>query len=257
MQRERLIDVQRLFLRAATGGGLEPASGLILDAAGVPAADRLAVYADMYRDRLVDSLAEDFPKLWATVGGCRFREIVLAYIALHPPWSWTLRDAGDRLPGFLAGEESCPAWWAELAALEWARIEAFDAADDPALTREHLTVLAPEEYPGLALSPVSSLALLAQSFTVDDAWSRIEEGGDAGLVEAGARTVAIWRRDFVVYHRTLAADEAELLALVMRGCSFAELCGSAAHLVGDARAAARAAELLLAWVQAAVLRAPA
>src|SRR5690242_10865637 len=95
-------------------------------------ADRVGVYASMYLWRLVDALAEDFPKVAAALGRERFADVVRAYLARHPSTEPSVRHLGRALPAFLVGVE--PAWLADLARLEWTRLDVFDAPDAAPLT---------------------------------------------------------------------------------------------------------------------------
>src|SRR5262249_47708892 len=85
----------------------------------------------------------------------------------------------------------------DLARLEWARVEAFDAADAIPLTRDDLRALAPEDWPSLSLALVPSAKIL-----------------DAGIL--------VWRRGFVVRHRAIEGEERAAIARLP--ATFAEMC---------------------------------
>ncbi|MCA9676148.1 MAG: putative DNA-binding domain-containing protein, partial [Myxococcales bacterium] len=142
-----LRGLQAEFLGAVLDGAPARAAPRVIGDARLDAVGRVEVYARMYRDRMVDALAEDFPKLVAIIGGERFAALVIEYLVRHPSRSWTLRDAGDRFARFLAGRAATPPWWAELAALEWARVDAYDAIDEAAMTRDDLAALPVEAWP--------------------------------------------------------------------------------------------------------------
>jgi hypothetical protein len=216
------------------------------------------VYAGMYHSRLYDTLADDHPKLRAAVGEDRFGDIVGRYLAAHPPRSFTLRDAGLDLEGFLrrADEPSWPAWAADLVALERARIEVFDGPDAEPLAQEAVAALG-DALPDLVLAWVPSSVVVPLAWSVDDLWSAIEDGVAEGepMPEpiAEPRVVLVWRRDIAVLHRTLDADEGRLALQIARRSSFAEICGVLGEIHGD-EASARAVELLLRWLAAAALQ---
>ena len=211
----------------------------------------VGIYARMYASRLYDTIADDYPKLRVALGESRFDDAVLAYLKAHPPRSFTLRDAGLDFPGFLRGAESVPAWAADLAALERARIEVFDGPDAEPLAQDAVAALG-DELPGLVLSWVPSSAVIALAWAVDDLWSAIEDGEPAFEPAEGARVVLVWRRDVAVLHRTLDADEARLAPMIAQRAAFADVCGVLGELHGD-EATARAVELLLRWLTAAAL----
>jgi hypothetical protein len=137
--------------------------------------ERLEIYNRQYWFRILDSFAEDFPGLRAVVGRKRFDQIARGYLAEHPSTSFTLRNLGSRLPQWLsdhrefAGDRYALA--ADMVKMEWAHIEAFDAADLPVLSAEALAVLG--EDPQLALQP--HISLLEVEYPVDDLLLAVRE----------------------------------------------------------------------------------
>jgi hypothetical protein len=215
----------------------------------------LAIYAGMYASRLHDTLADDYPKLRTALGDDRFGELVVHYLRAHPPTSFTLRDTGLALEHFLRGSELAPGWAADLAALERARVEVFDGPDAAPLTQDEVAALG-DALPDLVLAWVPSSVVVPLAWTVDDLWSAIEDGAPTTPPVAEPRVVLVWRRDVAVLHRTLDADEARLAPRLAQGASFSDACELLGELHGDA-ASARAVELLLRWLAAAVLATPA
>lgn len=206
------------------------------------------VYAHAYRVRLEDALAADFPKLRALLGAADFRELAREYLRVFPPSRPSIRDVGDRLASFLATREpTC----ADLAALERARVEAFDAADAVAMTRDSLISLPPDQFPHLNLALVSASRVVEITTNADDIWDAIESDRQPPpRIVAASRTVLVWRRDFIVIHRTLERDEAAAIRRVTNGCTFASVCD---ELVTGNAPIERALELLLRWLDAGVL----
>ena len=131
----------------------------------MPAVERLELYAGMYFFRLRDSLAEDFARTAAVLGEARWHNLVTDYLLAHPPASWSLRWAGEALPSFLRahayGAER--PWLPDVAALEQARNEAFQALDATPLRPEELAHVPPEEWPELRFSPAPGTALVSRN----------------------------------------------------------------------------------------------
>lgn len=97
--------------------------------------DQLEVYREQFFLRHIGSLREDFPTVEYLLGAKKFDDLCRAYLKALPPSSFALRDASDRMATFL--ETTTPyredSLLADCAKVEWALIEAFDAADAPPL----------------------------------------------------------------------------------------------------------------------------
>jgi hypothetical protein len=226
---------------------------------GTPVGDLIAtgdvdVYAGMYTSRLFDAIAEDYPKLRAALGEERFADVVAPYLRAHPPSSFTLREAGGALAGFLRDGDLAPAWAADLAALERARVEVFDGPDAAPLAQDSVAALG-DGLPELMLSWVPSSVVVPLAWTVDDLWSAIEDEQPVIEPVREPRVVLVWRRELSVLHRTLDSDEGRLAPRIAQGVSFAAVCEVLGELHGP-DASSRAVELLLRWLQAALLSTP-
>lgn len=243
-----LATIQRRFYELVTAGEGTVEAGLIT---GAP---RLEVYAGSYVARLADILAADHPKLRAALGGEAFHDLAADYVRACPPLSFTVRDAGIRLADYLATRDDLPPWAADLARIERARVEVFDGPDAATLTRDALSQVPIEAFPGVELALVPSSLVVRIAWTVDELWSTIEDEAQNAAPRPCERAVLVWRRELRVVHRTLDDDEAELAQLLARGASAAEL---STRLAERATAAPeqRLVELLSRWLEAEALRA--
>jgi hypothetical protein len=118
---------------------------LVLPSRRLTALERVAIYNVQYWLRLRACLVEDFDGLRRLVGARRYDALADAYLHDCPSRSFTLRDLGARFPDWLARHRSrigglaAPA--VEMARLEWAAVESFDAAQLPPLTARDLAGL--------------------------------------------------------------------------------------------------------------------
>jgi hypothetical protein len=240
---------------AAAEGDLE---AMIAGDERLGAADRLDIYANMYFFRLLDCLKEDYPRLSEAIGPDRFHNLATDYLLACPSANPSLRYLGQRLPDFLKahalGEES--ACLVDLARLEWARADLFDAADAPLLTREALARLSEPEAANLRLRFVPAFRLLRLDHDSPRLWRELrgampQEAGrgadsagehwaagqanNARLGDEGrahecavhaaplprqrrrATAVRVWRREFTVWHRPVSDGEATALDLAAAG----------------------------------------
>ncbi|MET0339470.1 MAG: DNA-binding domain-containing protein [Polyangiales bacterium] len=245
----------------AAPGALE---ALVVHDARCSVARRVEVYASMYRVRLRESLAQDFPKLRAALGADAFDAWVDSYVRAHPSTRPTLRDLGRHLPAFLrahGGALPHPAL-ADLAALEWARLDVFDREDEPLLSMDDVARHADGGFAALRLAPIAAHVLLALAHPVVPLWRALHDAPERALAvrdaTAACARVLVWRKaDGHVYHRTLDPLEAGCLrALGAAPTDFADLCALAAERLSPPEAAQRMAELLASWLAEGLLRAP-
>jgi len=231
-----LRDVQRAFWHALAGE--EPSAALTAVVAPSPSlapAERVGIYAGMYVARIVEALAEDFPKVAATLGPEAFADVVRAYVARHPSSAPSIRHLGAAFPAFVADRE--PGWLGDLARLEWTRLDVFDAPDATPVTRADLERMPAEAWPALRFALVPACARLVTGWPVHRLWS---DGPPALAPERTA--LRVWRDGFLVYQSPMDAAEEAALERVAAGESFAAVC----EAVDDPR---DAAALLLRWLE--------
>jgi hypothetical protein len=228
-------------------------------------AEQLDVYANMYFHRLRDCLAEDFPALLAHLGEARFHNLVTDYLLAHPSTHFSLRELGRALPDFIAShalEREFPAL-ADLARLEWARVDVFDDADAVPLSREEVLELGTSEQEKFRLALIPAARLLRLDASVLPLWKKLDagEGGEA-TSSAGARgescAVRVWRKGFAIFHRSMQPDEERCLeAMASQGASLARLgellAGAQPSDAAETQLAQRFAALLDLWVQDEIL----
>ncbi len=217
------------------------------------AAARLEIYANAYFFRIHDALCEDHGALRACLGETLFHDLVTAYLLVHPPSHPSLRHAGDHLPDYLARAASaepfrraCP-WAADLAALERACLDAFDAADAAPLPRAALERIAPERWASLRLRFVPALRQLALDWPVRGVLRAHKADTPLPSLEPARGHVCVWRVAERVRHRELLDEEARCLARARAGTRFGELCEELALHIGAEQAPARAAAWLARW----------
>lgn len=140
--------------------------------------ERLEIYNQQYWFRVLDAFAEDFPGLRAIVGARRFEQLSLAYLTECPSRSYTLRNLGSRLFAWLRAH---PEWIQpqerlalDMVRLEWAHVEAFDAADEPVVGPEDLLEVTPATH--FSIQP--HIRLLQLAYPVDDLLLAVKDDSD-------------------------------------------------------------------------------
>ncbi len=243
--------VKALEEREARGEAARAAvEGLFAGDERMGAVERLDVYANMYFFRLRDVLAEDFARTSAVLGEARWHNLVTDYLLAHPPTRWSLRWAGEALPEFLRGHAygAERPWLADVAALEWARNEAFQAGDAGPMRVEDLVNVHPEVWPTLTFGAVPGTVLVSSRWDLEGWWG---SGGTEPPAEApGGQLLLVWRDpDDDGHHEALPADDVEPVRRLFAGAPFADVCEACApEDAGEEEAeeaGRRAVELLL------------
>ena len=100
--------------------------------------ERIEIYNKQYWYRLRDCFGDDFPGLRAVLGDKKFDVLADAYLRECPSRSFSLRNLGQFLVGFLEGRGELTAPYSDLALdmakFEWAQVVAFDGPGFAALS---------------------------------------------------------------------------------------------------------------------------
>jgi hypothetical protein len=256
-----LRDLQISFFRALCPGAdatdPEPALLGVIDGRGtLDAPARVDVYAQMYWMRIADALHEDFPRVAALVDHEGFHVLARAYLAVTPSRHPSLRHVGDRFADFLATRPAAevPPFAADLARLEWTRLEVFDAPEAALLTLADLRQVAPEEWATLRLATIPALRVLDLHWPAHAIWAAEDDAAGRDW-EPAPTTVRVWRDEFRVYQAPMDAGERVALATLGAGGTFGDACAAVADVVPPQDAAERAGALLLRWIDDHILAA--
>jgi len=203
--------------------------------------ERLEIYNRQYWFRVLDALAEDFPALRAVVGSRAFEGLSIVYLTAHPSRSFTLRNLGSKLPEWLAAHPGFAGrrqfLALDVAAIEWAFVEAFDNAEHAPLTLDQIGTL--DGGSRLALQP--HLRLLALNYGADELVLALHKQQKRGTSEAGVKHedgpeppaklpklrrrpswVAAHRFENAVYFRRLEREEFSTLAAIREGLALGD-----------------------------------
>lgn len=205
-------------------GSNEEALAAQISAAGTADAHtRLQVYRNAYYIRLEEALAYYFPALLAVLGEGEFGRHMAAYIRACPSTSPSVRDLGDRLCGWLERQGS--PLWADLAALEWATLIAFDAADAPTLSPAVLAALPAEQWRELHFRCSPSLSFPAMNSNALSVWQAVRAGQNPPQLKAATSVaIAVWRYRGRVMAVSIDETERCLLDGLRTGESLETVC---------------------------------
>lgn len=246
-----LVATQAAFFARVTRGEPKHDSGNEAAAELLPLRpERVAVYQNGYRARLVECLADDYPAVCHLLGELHFEQLCHGYLGAHPPGP-SLNDFGANFAQYLAarGDEQ-DAFAAELAQLEWALVRAVHASDVQQLSPDRLAALTPEAWQTARLVPSRTLTLLGTRFPVNAYLQTFREGGSPEIPGRPSPSwVVVCRRGFDVWRLDLGDEMGRLMAALVDGRPLAAALDVLTPPSTEAETAARESRLQQAFQQ--------
>jgi hypothetical protein len=263
MPMPNLRDLQSQFFASITSGreeggprSFDPALVQVVQGWGqLGPEERLDIYAHMYCARLLDVLHEDFPRVTALLGDKYFHEIAHRYLARYPSTHPSVRYVGRHFSEFLGAEvvmEGLP-FLADLARLEWARLEVFDAPDAEPLQMAHLQAIPPEGWPALRFRLIPACQILRSAWPVHRVWAAQEETPLYELASPAETVVRVWREGFTVYQASLNTAERLGLDCVLAREPFAAICAALEPVLPAETVTHEVGGLLMRWIEDGIL----
>ncbi len=225
----RLADLQRTFAEALQQR--EPTEHAATIATGNSRISPLAqieIYRDQFWWRHIGCLADDYPTLRALVGPAAFDELCARYLKAYPTQGFLLRDLGKDLAAFLETESD--RLLVDVARVEWAFVDAFDAADLPKLDPQSIDGVSEDLWPHARITLHPSIVLLDLQFPADDVRVAQRTGKPVTRPEPAPRCIAVYRRDLLLYAEPLERSAFSVLCAIAAQNTLSEACASA----GDA-----------------------
>jgi hypothetical protein len=197
--------------------------------------EQVDIYREQYFLRHVGALRDDFESLVALLGEDGFDALARAYLAAHPPTSFTLRDLGHALPAFVASHApwSEDTLVADMARLEWAFVDAFDAAEAPKIELAAIASMPEEAWPLARVRLHPSVQLVEMRHLAEDYRSQARkllagELTELPRPEPGARYVVVFRGSEKLKYIDVDRGAFALLCALRDGLALGDACERAA-----------------------------
>jgi hypothetical protein len=193
---------------------------VILPSRALRPAERVAIYQGMYLLRMEDALESDYPALKHLLGAKRFSALVRDYVKARPSVSYTLNRLGDHLPEFVGRWKGAPrpAVGHDLARLERAMAEVFDAEETAPLSEAEIAAVPAASWERARLAPVAAFRLLAFRYPVNAYLQSVrDEDHDHPSLARKDTWLAIYRRDYSIWRHDLSRPAHDLLADLLAG----------------------------------------
>lgn len=193
---------------------------LILPSRTLTPVERVGIYHGMYLLRMEEALATDYPALKHFLGDDGFVALVRDYLQIRPSRSYTLNRLGDHLPEYVREAPGVKRrdFCYDLACLERAVSEVFDAPEKPALAAQDVARVAPEAWEQARLQPIDAFRLLSLRYPANEyVQSLRDDDHDHPKPRAKANWLVIYRNNYSVYRLALNRPAHDLLADLAAG----------------------------------------
>jgi hypothetical protein len=210
---------------------------VVLPSRSLDAMDRLSIYANMYFDRFVDILAEEFPTVRHIVGPSSFSALVRAYITQYPSRHYSLAQLGTRFPRFL-GEYSDNSlvphrgFLLAVATVERSMEDVFDAEQEDALTTEQLQQISPDRWGQMQFKTIPAFRLLTLDYPVNECITALRREKPFDIPAERKTHVAIYRKNYKAWRADLNPHQHALLGALHTGRTLEEAIIACAELPG-------------------------
>jgi hypothetical protein len=214
---------------AGPGGilSIDDVERVILPSRHLAGIDRLAIYGDAYRARLVECLADDYPALKYALGDEAFEALCLRYIARHPSESPNLNFFGRHMAAFCRTEaarapsavngEPPLAFAVDLAALEWALVEVLHAPSAEKLDLATLAALPVPAWAAARFSPSATVRVLTFGYPVNDYFQAFRTEQAPAIPDPSWTATAAFRDGTTIWRMNLSRAMHGLLAALSGG----------------------------------------
>jgi hypothetical protein len=229
----------------------------IVDSPPLPPIERLAIYKNAYRVRLIDALHETYPVLHGLLGDEMWVVLGDAYVSEFPSSFRSIRWFGRELAQFMTRVspfDESPVL-SEIADLEWTLSEVFDAEDAPAIDRSALAAVEPQAWGGLQFVFHPSLRQLEFLWNTAAVWKAMnndEIPPQPQMAEAPIRWL-LWRQNLQNYFRSMSPSEVVALEAALDGRCFEQICEDLGACLPADEVPAAAAGFLAAWADSGIL----
>ncbi len=210
--------------------------------------ERVGVYQGMYIMRMVEALQGDYPAVSHFLGDHQLEHVVEDYAAAHPSVSYSFNPFGRHFPKFLRTSSRIrrKAFLYDLARLELAVTEVFDAPESPKLSPEDVAKIPESAWPKARLKPIEAFRVLSFDHNVNAYLQSVKEGSeDHPEIRRKQSWVVVWRKNYEVWRLDLGRPAFDFLNALSKGRPFGKAVSeSARKLQGSA------GEQLFRWLRA-------
>jgi hypothetical protein len=217
-----------------------------------PCEPGVEIYRRNMLANLGGALAATFPVVERLVGEAFFREAARTFVLAHPSRSGDLNEYGEAFADFLAAYPHARnlRYLADVARLEWACHESYQAADAGLLDLASLGTVAADAYPRIRFVLHPAVRLVRSPHAIEAIWSANQPGLDGTPDrDAGPDAVVVSREGGAIRVKRVEDGEFKFLEALAKDATLEE----ASAVMGEAFAAQFLAEGLARLVRDGVI----
>lgn len=213
----KLQDIQSDFQRIVLEKECSDANWVSGKASNLSTKDRLRIYHNAYRVRLVEVMEDTFEHTKVYLGDEWFDRLANAYVQSHPSSFNNIGLYGAEFGAFLAKQLPDDGDVAELATMDWVLRRAFDGADSDVMTLEDLQQLAMQSPEGCRLQFVPTLTRVTHHFNTLDIWHAIDQDNTPPAAQRfpAPVDVLVWRKGHSPHFRSISPIESAAIDCVL------------------------------------------
>ncbi|MEM9580111.1 MAG: DNA-binding domain-containing protein [Pseudomonadota bacterium] len=221
------------FRRAVFDPELARPAGLT-DGKTRPAGKRFDVYRNNVIVSLKEAMRTGFPIIEKLIGAENFNNLSGIFVRAHPPSDPRLALYGGAFPEFLAGFEPLKhaPYLADVARLELAMRDSYNAAESQTLSGAAFAGLSPEQLAGARIDLAAATRLITSEWPLFDIW-RFNTSDDAPKPRNEAQAVLVTRPEFDPVAHLLPPGAGGLLIQLSQQQPLGEALEAAHEAVAD------------------------
>lgn len=227
---------------------------LVVKTRSPSAKQRINVYANGYKIRLIEALSSNYSQLSGYVGQKVFDKIAKTYLAQYPSNFRLIQSFGDKLASFLQEHYPQRPVLAELAKFEWAICHTIDAADQITLSIDDLRKIETSLWTDMKFNFHPSVKINDFAYNVITLWDGLLNQKIRKAAKfKDSKAIVFWRHNLKTFYRPMSKLESKAIALAINGKSFAQICEIFSISNDENTAATKAVTLLIKWINAGLI----
>ncbi len=226
-----LAELQTDFLQAIFRNERTAIAAQVRAHGELTAEQRVGIYRNSVHANIGQYLASLYPVCQQLVGADFFEHLSDQYLDAAPPHTPFLADYGATLPVFMQDYPALAAtrWIADMARLEWARHQAWNAIHQPAADFSQLATLSETEQADTCFELKASVQLVASAYALQPVWMAHQDEADPVKIPLEQITlrqdsqIIIWRNGRRLLQIELEPARWQFLRAVQAGNNLASL----------------------------------